>query len=526
MRSPMEQPVIANRRRQFNIALVVLSLSAVLLYLFTTKDGGLGVTPDSLHYLAASKSLLAGDVLTRFWWTVPYTSWPPLYPILLAGLNILARFLNIDILEAVRLAHAIFVGLIIFLSGCLFWRYLRSSLLIIMGIVSIILASPIILVSLNVWNETFYILLSLIFLWYLPTFLEERRIYQFVVLVILAALGTLQRYASVSIIPFGMLSIALFLQNTHWVKRWAIGAAFAVSAIPYVLWLMYIRSLGIPTIGPSADPFAEMLQNFAVTPNLLSQLFLPLDARTPLVIGGLIIGLLIALTYGFVTYFYDKPDGTRGTILKTSPILIALYVLVYMIFYYVSHLLIYSLNIDMRHLSVMVPFIMLLVFFGLDRIAARLTQVRWRYAAFVALISVWFIYPASLAGELLLLRQYACCHGTLLYRHLPMMEWLNEHRLPGRYFSNTPIPLFYTLLPVYSGTLMTSDMNLWMNTALASDDEDTYLIWFRDARNLFFQGADRFYYDYDPENALPGVVDFELIASFDEGSVYRIRSKN
>ncbi|MEO8610252.1 MAG: hypothetical protein ABI690_20320 [Chloroflexota bacterium] len=520
---PYIQPM--TRSSKLTLVLIALSLCAAGLLLFITKDGGLGVTPDSIHYLAASKSLLAGDVMSRFWWQTPFASWPPLYPTLLAVLGVFARAVNIDILEAARLAHTLFVGLIVFLSGCLFRRYLRSGILIVMGTVSVGLAAPLVQVSMYVWNETFYILLSLIFLLYLPVFLEERRIHQFFVLVILAAMGTLERYASIAIIPFGMLAIALFMQNTHWIKRWAVGTAFAISAIPYLLWLMYIRTLSIPTIGPSADPFAEMIQNFTVTPKLVSQLFVPLNLQTDFIVGCITVGILLTILFGFVTYFSDKSDRFGKTLLRTSPILVALYVVMYMAFYYLSHLLIYSLNIDNRHLSVMVPFLMLLIFFGLDRLAVRLAKVRWLYAAFIALLAIWFIYPASAMGEQIVFRQYWCCHGTVLYRDLPMIEWLKAHQSPGRYFSNTPIPLFYTPLTVYSGTWMVVDLNFWIQTAVDSN-KDTYFIWFRDTANLFHQGADKFYYDYDPEKELANTTSLELVATFAEGNVYRVRSKN
>ncbi len=507
---------------RLNILLLGISILAAGLVLFTTKDGGIGLTPDSVHYIAASKSLLAGHGYSRYWWNIAFASWPPLYPTILAGVGSVANVLNMDILEGIRWTNTFLFGLIVYFSSVLLRRCLRSPIFIVLGTASVALAFPLLTVHVYVWSEPVYILLSLLFVLYLPSFLEQGLPYQFFILVLIAALGTMQRYSGIGIIPFGMVAIVLFLRNSSWFKRLFIGAAFAISTIPYVLWLAYIRTLSTPTIVNSPNPVEAFFDSIALTPPLLAQWFVPLSLRTTWVVAAITLVVIVAIAYGIFAYSRGRLQHPAEVSLRSVPILAALYVCVYMGVYYISHLLIYSFDLDQRHFSVMVPFVMVLIFFGLERIAGQASQKHWRFVAAVMVGAFVLIYPASATGNEILFRQYWCCEGTRRYRDLPIIEWLDQQAPPGLYFSNAPIPLFYTPLPVFSAPFDSASLDTWISTALSSSD-DTYLIQFNDAIKLFYQGSDRFYYDFDVESELGATAQVDLIAEFDEGKIYRVR---
>src|SRR5438105_674402 len=64
-------------------ALTFPALVALLLAAWSTSRYGDGVSPDSAHYIGAARSLAAGQGL-RFNGE-PFSHWPPLYTLILAG---------------------------------------------------------------------------------------------------------------------------------------------------------------------------------------------------------------------------------------------------------------------------------------------------------------------------------------------------------------------------------------------------------------------------------------------------------
>ena len=64
------------------VRLAAAAAGAGALALFATSRG-IGLSPDSISYISAGRSLASGGGL-RVWHGAPLTDWPPLYPALLA----------------------------------------------------------------------------------------------------------------------------------------------------------------------------------------------------------------------------------------------------------------------------------------------------------------------------------------------------------------------------------------------------------------------------------------------------------
>ena len=98
-------------------ALLLLGALGVVAALLSTPYGGAGTTPDSISYIAASRSLLAGYGFVRYE-AVPFTIWPPVYPLLLAGVDVIRSALGIvEITEAIRYGQALGFGALIVAAG-------------------------------------------------------------------------------------------------------------------------------------------------------------------------------------------------------------------------------------------------------------------------------------------------------------------------------------------------------------------------------------------------------------------------
>ncbi|HKY54508.1 MAG TPA: hypothetical protein VJM08_09390, partial [Anaerolineales bacterium] len=75
-------------KNKFWIFLSILAVIGMILCWAATFRYGAGVAADSTKYLSVAQNLLAGKGLYDHL-NLPLLSWPPLYPILLAGLSLL-----------------------------------------------------------------------------------------------------------------------------------------------------------------------------------------------------------------------------------------------------------------------------------------------------------------------------------------------------------------------------------------------------------------------------------------------------
>ena len=101
------------------IALCLIAVSGVVLILRATPNG-LGLSDDSIAYIAGARSMAAGDGYREAWLASnqPVTHFPPAFSSVLACLG---RF-GIDPLRAVRWVNALLFGLNAALLGILGWR--------------------------------------------------------------------------------------------------------------------------------------------------------------------------------------------------------------------------------------------------------------------------------------------------------------------------------------------------------------------------------------------------------------------
>ena len=79
--------------RKYSI-LAAISLVGVFLLGFATYPYRVGVSPDSVNYLSAAKNLVQGNGLVTnvIRWnnryeSIPFIFWPPLYPVVIAGVH-------------------------------------------------------------------------------------------------------------------------------------------------------------------------------------------------------------------------------------------------------------------------------------------------------------------------------------------------------------------------------------------------------------------------------------------------------
>lgn len=101
-----------------------LGFAGFSLIVYITAPFGPGVSADSVHYIAAADNLIRHSRFIGYD-GLPFLSWPPLYPLLLATVSWIAKS---DPFLVGGYLNASFFGIIIVLSGILFQRAFDNSL--------------------------------------------------------------------------------------------------------------------------------------------------------------------------------------------------------------------------------------------------------------------------------------------------------------------------------------------------------------------------------------------------------------
>ena len=227
--------------------LAAVSALAVALVLARMSTWGVGWDEDSAHYLAAARTLLAGEGLQDVY-DAPLTWWPPLYPILLA-----AGGLFVDTLEVPGPLNLVAFALTIFIFGRYLWVRLDSVFLRIWTPLVCALSLPLAESARWAMTETLFILLTTLALVSVEEYRANGASRVLIITAVLSALAWQARYMGVAlVVTVGLLILLdgrrLFLER---VKRFAVFGSIA--SAPMALWVLRNYSLAgrpIPSIHP------------------------------------------------------------------------------------------------------------------------------------------------------------------------------------------------------------------------------------------------------------------------------------
>ena len=129
------------------------ALLGFVVVILLTQHSGLGISPDSIYYLSAADSMLAGKGLYQFD-DKPFIMFPFFYPCFLA---IMQGLFHLSILKAGAYLNACLFGVVIYMSGIMLadWKvtpWLRWLLLLLIAL------SPSLLeIYTMLWSETLFV---------------------------------------------------------------------------------------------------------------------------------------------------------------------------------------------------------------------------------------------------------------------------------------------------------------------------------------------------------------------------------
>ena len=219
-----------------SVALVAIAFVGSANILIRSSSHGLMISHDSMHFLSAAENLVAGEGLRNYSFE-PYVRWPPLYPGVLALINLF----GIDVLDGSRFLNIVTIGLITLVSGHWLSRHIQSRLLVVGTTVMIVSSYAINWVASFAWAETLFILVTLLALTKLSDFLNRRTIRSLALSILFSSFATLTRYLGIAIVIAAVL-LVMADKKISVRKRLTYSAAYGtISLMPTAAALAYSR---------------------------------------------------------------------------------------------------------------------------------------------------------------------------------------------------------------------------------------------------------------------------------------------
>lgn len=283
------------------VSFVVLGLLAVLgifLILRATPEG-LGLTDDSIGYIAGARSMLAGHGYREAWLGTngPVTHFPPAFPSVLAFVGLF----GLDPLRGARLVNSLLFGLNIVLVGILGWRMTKSLPAGLVLAALFVANDSLLRIHAVTMSEPLFIFLSLLAFWVFDLYFERDAHWLWLVLCgAFVGAAYLTRYAGLALLATFL--VALMILHDTWRRRLINSAIFLASVLPWILgWAIRNELVGGTVTNRDLVWHPITASNFDTALYNVSLLLMPVEAwrQTLFKIPGF-FDVLVALILGAV----------------------------------------------------------------------------------------------------------------------------------------------------------------------------------------------------------------------------------
>jgi len=257
--------------RKFQIFLAALAITGSLMVWLATSTYGPGLSTDGARYLSTAESIAAGRGVIDYFGQ-PLVNWPPLYPLVLAGLHLLS---GLDVFVLAQIINILAFGGIIYLGGLLFQRSLPGNWTFAVA-ASLVLATslPLVEVSANAAADPLFLVVVLLFALVAQDFLRARSPRTWWLLAALAVAGCFLRYAGLALVITGALMV-LWAWRQELRRGLLEAAAFGLAAgAPIAAWaLLFNLPHGGTLLGEHRPAIAST--NFLILFEKMAGWFLP-----------------------------------------------------------------------------------------------------------------------------------------------------------------------------------------------------------------------------------------------------------
>jgi hypothetical protein len=299
----MKQPLKNNLAVGQNLdSILAAAIGFFIIHIFS-KHGGIGISPDSVTYISAARSMLGGKGMIEFD-NMPMVDFPAFYPIFLAGISWITR---VDPMVYGPYVNGVLFAGVIYLSGGIMNGFLFPSRWYKRMVLSCLVLSPCLLeIYSMLWSETLFILLLMLFFIFAKLFLDRPSMLNLGLLAIFAGLSCVTRYAGVTLLATGGLLI-IFNRRIAVYQRVKQAAMFGIVSVSFLAINLARNTLVSGTYTGARQkgitPFHQNLRYFGEV--LSDWLTVPKGSAIIPVLLTITCFLLLAVAFARLNFHYD-----------------------------------------------------------------------------------------------------------------------------------------------------------------------------------------------------------------------------
>lgn len=296
-----------NPRLASFLTLILIAVIGTLLVLKATPEG-LGLSDDSIAYIAGARSMLAGDGYREAWLesNQPVTHFPPGFSSILAFFGLF----GLDPLRGTRFVNALLFGINAGLLGILVWRMTPSLTAGLVAAALFVASGDMLQVHTFAMSEPLFIFFSLLAFWNFDLYFElppssigkgiAGEWWWLVACGAFAGMAYLTRYAGLALAATFLFAI-ISLRST-WRKRFTSIGIFLAGFLPFVFgWAIRNRLVAENATNRAFAWHPITAENIAIGLRTFSDFLIPVEPwrreifKQTLIIEGLIVIVLGAV---------------------------------------------------------------------------------------------------------------------------------------------------------------------------------------------------------------------------------------
>lgn len=270
------------------VALGLAAVASMALVWWATSPWGAGLSPDAIAYASIAENMRDHGTV-GYWLEARTSSWPPLYPLVLAVGSLVS---GASVIEVGRVLNVGVQGGIVVIVALLAWRTVRSTWLRAVAVVVAMLAQPLLYVATKVWSEPLFVLLALLAALVLSGVPGRRPRERALAASALVIGAFLTRYVGFALVASGALAVVVWprvdplrvrLNRALW-----FGLPAAAAAVALVAWNR-VRTGN--AFGPRWRPDEPFWSHAADGAAAIGQWFSPIDDSRAVVVivGGVVV---------------------------------------------------------------------------------------------------------------------------------------------------------------------------------------------------------------------------------------------
>jgi len=297
------------------LSLLLLAAIGTLLILRATPEG-LGLSDDSIAYIAGARSMLAGNGYREAWLASdqPVTHFPPAFSSVLAFFGLF----GLDPLRGARFVNALLFGLNAGLLGILAWRMTPSLTAGLVLAALFVGSGELLQVHAVAMSEPLFIFLSLLSLWMFDLYFERLPLpfgrgsggegWLWLILCgVFAGMAYLTRYAGLALVP--TFIAALLILHDTWRKRLVSSGIFLAGFLPWMIgWAIRNRLLAENVTNRVLAWHPITSENIDIGLHVFSNFFIPVESwrREVFKQTGIVEGMIAVFLGGALVWVFVK----------------------------------------------------------------------------------------------------------------------------------------------------------------------------------------------------------------------------